>query len=86
MEPISVKICCGMNCLVHGGQELLDLVENDTKISNNCQIEGVECRETCGDLGKQSPVVEINGKIYPKMTPERLIDMLSKMIDSTYKK
>ncbi len=81
MEPISVKICCGMNCLVHGGQELLDLVENDSKISNNCQIEGVECRETCGDLGKQSPVVEINGKIYAKMTAERLIDMLYKKID-----
>jgi len=86
MEPISVKICCGMNCLVHGGQELLDLVENDLKISKNCQIESVECRETLGDLGKQSPVVEINGKIYPKMTPERLIDMLSKMIDGTNKK
>ena len=81
MEPISVKICCGMNCLVHGGQELLDLVENDPKISRNCEIEGVECRETCGDMGKQSPVVEINGKIYPKMTAERLIDMLYKKID-----
>lgn len=81
MELISVKICCGMNCLVHGGQELLDLVENDPKISRNCEIEGVECRETCGDLGKQSPVVEINGKIYAKMTAERLIDMLYKKID-----
>lgn len=81
MELISVKICCGMNCLVHGGQELLDLVENDPKISRNCEIKGVECRETCGDLGKQSPVVEINGKIYAKMTAERLIDMLYKKID-----
>ncbi|MHA1475361.1 MAG: hypothetical protein ACTSQ5_09250 [Promethearchaeota archaeon] len=41
----------------------------------------VECRETCGDLGKQSPVVEINGKIHAKMTAERLIDMLYKMIN-----
>ncbi len=81
MELINVKICCGMNCLAHGGQELLDLVENDQKITNNCQIEGVECRETCGDLGKESPVVEIDGKIYSKMTAERLIDMLYKKID-----
>ncbi|MHA1856107.1 MAG: NAD(P)H-dependent oxidoreductase subunit E [Promethearchaeota archaeon] len=81
MELINVKVCCGMNCLAHGGQELLDLVENDQKITDHCQIEGVECREICGDLGKKSPVVEIDGKIYSKMTAERLIDMLYKKID-----
>ncbi|MHA1610861.1 MAG: NAD(P)H-dependent oxidoreductase subunit E [Promethearchaeota archaeon] len=78
---INLRICCGMNCLAHGGQELLDSVENDTRFTNNVDIEAVECRDTCGDGGYKSPVIELNDRIYPKMTVERLWELLDKEID-----
>ena len=38
-----------MNCLAHGGQELLDSVEDEGRFTNLVEIEAVECRDTCGE-------------------------------------
>lgn len=79
MKP-SVKICCGMNCLTHGGQELLDILESNAQYRSSFLIESVECLNTCGDYGYQSPVVEVDGQIYPKMTTERLMELLDELL------
>ncbi len=79
---ITLKVCCGMNCLAHGGQEILDSVEDESRFTNLVEIEAVECRDTCGDGGYQSPVIQLNGRIYPKMTVERLWELLDKEIDN----
>lgn len=82
MEKISLKICCGMNCLTHGGQELLDLVEHSTQYSKHFHVESVECLNTCGDGGYKSPVVELEGTIYSQLTAERLMELLDQKISS----
>jgi NADH:ubiquinone oxidoreductase subunit E len=68
-----------MNCLNLGGQELLDLVENDPFLSSHCEIKAKECRNRCNE-GKDSPVVVINEVIYPKMTADALIELLHRQI------
>ena len=70
-----------MNCLAHGGQEILDSVEDEGRFTKLVEIEAVECRDTCGDGGYQSPVIQLNGRIYPKMTVERLWELLDKEIE-----
>jgi NADH:ubiquinone oxidoreductase subunit E len=77
MKKIELKICCGMNCLTHGGQELLELAENDSFILKNCLVEGVTCRDSCGDEGGESPVVELNGQKYCKMTSDKLLNLIT---------
>ncbi|WP_457558935.1 NAD(P)H-dependent oxidoreductase subunit E [Candidatus Harpocratesius sp.] len=82
MAKISLKICCGMNCLTHGGQELLDLVEGSPTYTANVELACVECLNTCGDCGYNSPVVELNGKIYSNITAEKLMELLDQLIQS----
>ena len=80
-KEILVRICCGINCSVHGGQELLDLVESDENIdiASHCNIVYNECLDYCED-GKNSPIVEIDGKIFLRMTPERFTTLLHEKI------
>ena len=76
---ITVRICCGINCSVHGGQELLDSVESDAYLTSHCNIIYNECLEFCEE-GKNSPIVEIEGKPFLRMTPERLTTLLTNEI------
>ncbi|WP_371804609.1 NAD(P)H-dependent oxidoreductase subunit E [Candidatus Lokiarchaeum ossiferum] len=76
MEKINLKICCGMNCLTHGGQELLDLAENDSFIQKYCKIESVPCQNSCGNEGVLSPTVVINNEIYSSMTADKLMEII----------
>jgi uncharacterized protein YuzB (UPF0349 family) len=78
---IKVTICCGINCSTHGGQELLNLLENDATISKNCYIVCEECHNKCED-GKNSPIVLINDELHEKMTADRLIDMIYHVIEN----
>ena len=81
MKPIEVKICCGMNCLNHGGQELLDLIENNPKFQKYCNIEATTCLDGCEE-GKDSPVVKIDGIRYAAVTPEYLVDIINRKIET----
>lgn len=81
MVKIDLRICCGMNCLAHGGQELLDLIEDNPEYEASVEVSCVECQDTCGDRGYNSPVVVLNGKVYSKMTAERLMELLNNFIE-----
>lgn len=81
MDKIDLKICCGMNCLTHGGQELLDMAENDPYIQKHCEIESVPCQNSCGDEGVLSPTVVINKKIYSSMTADKLMEIIREIVE-----
>ena len=81
MGKIDIQICCGINCLVRGGQELLNMIENDPTLEHTCGLECVKCLEHCED-GDKSPVVKINGKIYTNFTPEQFMSLLSEFCEN----
>ncbi len=74
-----VRVCLGTACHVQGGQQLsqeiqkiLGIAPGETTPDGRFDFEEVACLGCCA----QASVVEINGKIYGKMTPEKLRKVL----------
>lgn len=75
----SIRVCLGTACHVQGGKQLSDEIKSrlgilpgETTPDNRFDYEEVACLGCCA----QASVVEINGKIYAKMTPEKLVKTL----------
>lgn len=71
----SVRVCLGTACHVQGGEQLsrevqerLRIAPGETTPDRQYDFQEVACLGCCA----QASVVELNGKIYGKMTPERL--------------
>ncbi len=74
-----IRVCQGTACHVKGGKTLLDFLKDFLGISvgettDDClfTIERVACLGACA----LAPAVEINGKIYGKMNPDKLRDII----------
>ncbi len=75
-----VRVCLGTACHVQGGGELSKEIQSILKIrpgettpDGRFDFEEVACLGCCA----QASVVEINGKIYARMTPEKLRKVLA---------
>ncbi len=75
----SLKVCLGTACHVRGGSNLLDSIENGLGIScgettpdRRFDLDRVACLGCCA----LSPVVQVNGKIYSKVTVNQLTELL----------
>lgn len=75
----SIRVCLGTACHVQGGKQLSDEVKSrlgiqpgETTPDNRFDYDEVACLGCCA----QASVVEINGKIYAKMTTEKLAKTL----------
>ena len=75
----TIRICLGTACHVQAGQQLCEEVESELGISPGqttsdhlFTFQQVACLGCCA----QAPVVEINGKVYGKMTREKLRKVL----------
>ncbi len=75
----SVKVCLGTACHVRGGSTLLDSLQNglgiacgETTPDNRYDLDRVACLGCCA----LSPVVQINGKIFSKVTVNKLTELL----------
>ena len=75
----TIRICLGTACHVQAGQQLCEEVESvlgispgETTSDHAFTFQEVACLGCCA----QAPVVEINGKIYGKMTREKLRKVL----------
>ena len=80
-EKVQVRICVGTACFVQGGSDLLlynDFV--DPAVVAECEITGCSCLESCKSGGEGAPYVEINGKIYSKVTQERFSKLLAEAV------
>lgn len=71
----SIKVCLGTACHVRGGQNLVDVLEKELKITcgNVTQdgkfgLERVACFGCCA-LG---PIVVVDNKVYGRMTPQKI--------------
>ena len=74
-----IRVCLGTACHVQGGNQLSREVQNQLKIhpgetttDKQYEYHEVACLGCCA----QASVVEINGKIYGKMTTDKLVKAL----------
>ncbi len=75
----SVKVCLGTACHVRGGATLLDTLQvglgvacGETTPDRRFDLERVACLGCCA----LSPVVQIDGKIFSKITVNKLTELL----------
>jgi NADH-quinone oxidoreductase subunit E len=75
----SVKVCLGTACHVRGGSTLLDCIENGLGIAcggttpdRRYDLDRVACLGCCA----LSPVVQVDGKIFSKITVNKLTELL----------
>lgn len=84
MEPkgkYSINICLGTACYVKGAAEVLAEVEKLLGIKNGettedgmFSIDTTRCVGACG----LAPVLEVNGKVYGKVKPEEVAEIIAK--------
>jgi NADH-quinone oxidoreductase subunit E len=76
-----IRVCLGTACHVQDGAYLADEIQSilgigpgETTPDGRFEFQQVACLGCCA----QAPLVEINGKIFGKMTPDRLRKVLKK--------
>lgn len=80
----TVRVCLGTACHVQGGEQLSDEIRSllgiragEITSDGQYDFQEVACLGCCA----QAPVVEINGKIYGKMTREKVRKILENQDD-----
>ncbi len=76
MKKVHVRVCVGTNCAFHGGQLISDKLDSESLFDGKIEVETVKCFEKlCAD-GRNSPIVEIDGKVYKKMSIEKVSEIV----------
>lgn len=78
-----IKICDGTACHVRKSTQILDAMRKELGLTEDKHttddmmftIETVSCLGACG----LAPVITINDKVFPKMTPEAAIELINKI-------
>ncbi len=81
-----IKICDGTACHVKKSIPILNALRSELGLTNEKHttddliftVETVSCLGACG----LAPVITINDRVYPKMTPEKTIEVLSSIRDN----
>lgn len=79
-----IKLCDGTACHVRGSMPILNIIKKKLNLKDeqittddfNFTIETVRCLGACG----LAPIVVINDKVYPKLTPEAMEVILDTFI------
>lgn len=78
-----IKICDGTACHVRKSIPILDALRKELGLTGDKKttddlmftVETVSCLGACG----LAPVLTVNDKVYPAMTPEKAIDLLGEL-------
>jgi NADH-quinone oxidoreductase subunit E len=78
-----IKICDGTACHVRKSIPILQALRGELKLSEEKHttddllftIETVSCLGACG----LAPVITVNDKVYPKMTPDAALELIQKL-------
>lgn len=78
-----IKICDGTACHVRKSIPILDALRKELKLTDKKKtsddmlftVETVSCLGACG----LAPVITVNDKVYPKMTPEGVVALLDRI-------
>jgi NADH-quinone oxidoreductase subunit E len=61
-----VSVCTNVTCLVTGGPEILELLDERYALEEDVTVEEVECLAACGG----APSMQVNYEFHEKLTPE----------------
>ena len=79
MKKVVIEVCLGTSCHLLGAQDLMAYLERVPKDWKELlDVRGTTCLHNCG----KGPNVSLNGTIYTGMTPDRLQDLLSDLIET----
>lgn len=75
-----IKVCNGIACHARAGEKLLEHLYKELNLSANKNttddllftVEQSDCLSACG----QAPVMMVNDKLYPQMTPEKVSEVI----------
>ena len=78
-----IRCCDGTACHVRGSQPILVKLREKLGLSEkkkttddmNFTVETVSCLGACG----LAPVMTVNGKVYPAMTPEKALELITEL-------
>lgn len=78
-----IKICDGTACHVRKSIPILDALRKELKLTSEKNttddlmytVETVSCLGACG----LAPVLTVNDKVYPAMTPEKAVELLQEL-------
>ena len=78
-----IRCCDGTACHVRGSQPILDRLREELNLSETKHttddllftVETVSCLGACG----LAPVITVNGKVYPAMTPDSASELLKEL-------
>ena len=78
-----IKVCDGTACHVRRSIPILERLQSDLGLTDgkkttddlNFTVETVSCLGACG----LAPVITVNDKVYPEMTPDKATELLKKL-------
>ncbi len=78
-----IKVCDGTACHVRKSVPILEKLRKELNLSEkksttddlNFTVETVSCLGACG----LAPVITVNDKVYPAMTPDKVMDLLNEL-------
>lgn len=76
-----IKICDGTACHIRKSMPILEAIKEELKLTEDKHttddmlftVEIVSCLGACG----LAPIVNVDGKVYSKMTPEKTVELLN---------
>lgn len=82
MGKYHIQVCTNVSCMLRGGYEILEQVENKLNIKDGevtgdglCSIEEVECMGSCGT----APMFAINEDYYENLNKEKVNNILESL-------
>nr|MDO8111238.1 NAD(P)H-dependent oxidoreductase subunit E [Candidatus Sigynarchaeota archaeon] len=75
-RKVRVRICIGTNCSFHGGQLIYDKLDSEPLLQDHIDLETVKCFDKACKEGKNSPVVEIDGKLHARASIEKISEII----------
>jgi NADH:ubiquinone oxidoreductase subunit E len=79
-EKIEIIICLGSSCFARGNKKMVQSIEayiNEHQLKERVYFHGGHCFGNC-DKG---PILKIRGKMYEKVDPMNVIDILAKELE-----
>lgn len=80
MGRIEVRVCMATHCHYSGAETIVQMLEDDSDLSEFIDLQCVSCMEKICEGGRMSPVVDVGGEKIFHATPEIVIEKIEEMV------